>query len=218
MTLRDIFNPKKRTNYFDHQPERVDYTESRNMYWRLKGTLTDREVYLMTEAALQDSLETARKSGEMVRTYPSTHGVYALKASAPEKLLAMLSADEIMVCTEVLELLDEHFADEMTSMERFYHSIQYIKWQRWLVYSFKTDFSDFQKSDLALESQFHKKQTDFYNRLHELRREKKVIEEAVLDFVVETIPESEAVVKKVKYVEKAEVTEAVAAKGPAGKD
>lgn len=216
--MRYIFNPKKRSNYVDHQPERVDWTESRKMYWRLKGTLTDREVYLMAEGALQDSLETTRKTGELAGVRPTTHGAYTLRASAPEELLSMMSANEIVVCAEVLDILDEHYVDEMTSMERFYHAIQYIKWQRWLVYSFKTDFSDFQKSDLALESQFHKNQTDFYNRLHELRREKKVIEESIIDFVVEAIPESEAVVKKVKYVEQAEVVEAGAAKGPVGKN
>ena len=210
--------PRKKTPYVNHQPEILGMAETIKMYWSLKGTLPDREVYLMTETARQESLALAKSSGEFYTGRPETHGLSKFTNTAPEKLLTMLSPTEVATCDEILELLDIHYRDEMTGMERFYHAVQYVKWQRWLIYSFEMDFSDFQKSDLALEQQFHKKQTDFYNRLHELRREKVKIQEDVIDFVVETIPESEAVVEKVKYVEKAKVVETGTPEGPVGTD
>jgi len=161
----------------------------------------------MTEAARQESAELALRNGDIGHLSKTTHGLTTLKANAPEKLLAMLSDSEIVTCAEVLELLDDHYSNEMTEIERFYHAVQYIKWQRWVVYSFEMDFSDFQKTDIALETQFHKKQTDFYNRIHELRREKGRAQEETLDFVVETLPESGVKVKKVKYVEKTPTAE-----------
>ena len=210
--------PRKKTPYVNHQPERIGLREAIKMYWSLKGTLPDREVYLMTETARKESMELAKKSGELYRPIRETHGLSKFTNTAPEKLLTMLSPTEIATCAEILELLDDQYRDEMTDMERFYHAVQYVKWQRWMLYSFEMDFSDFQKSDLALEAHFHKKQTDFYNRLHDLRREQVRAQEEVIDFVVETIPESEAVVKKVKYVEKAEVVEAGTPEGPVGTD
>jgi len=216
--LKHMLRKRRKTDYVDHQPKYYTYKETVYLYWALKGTLPDREVYLMTEAARLEGVDTALKNGDIGYLSKSTHGLSLLKGKTREKVLSQMTPDELVTLGEVLELLDRDFSEEMTDIERFYHGVQYIKWLRWVVYTFDMDFSDFRKSDLALESQFHKNQMDFYGRLHDLRREKAKSDERGPDFIIETLPEDNVSIKKVKYDEKAIIVETRPPESSSGED
>lgn len=119
-----------------------------------------------------------------------------------EAVLATLTAEELALFYDILMILDREYTEEIPPVERLFVAFEYIKYMRWMTYSLTTPPELMRHAQVTYEKVIGDKMMNIFSRLNGIRKEKDEKKGKLVDFVVETLPESEVVLKKVKYGEK----------------
>ena len=201
MSLRSDQRPRRRTHL-----EKNSWKVFLSTYWKFKGLYDDEEVWLMSDAVRKDYQKSKDKLARM-------HS-YGSVSKPIEEVISLLSNDEMAMFIDVLEILDVSYRVETTPMERLYFALEYIRYLRWMRYSFTTPEGGMRMNQVTYDKIVSDKMWRFIERIDKIRRDREQKEEKIIDYEVETLPEDEVQVKKVKYGHKSKGSEAVAEQGP----
>lgn len=168
----------------------------------MKGLYPDDEVWLMSEAEKRDAAAELATIKDNSRNITTIRNEWKDMLKPIESVLCTLTEDELNLFYDILMLLDKEYTEEIPPVERLFVSLEYIKYMRWLQYTLTTPPELMRHAQVTYEKVIGDKMMEIFSRLNGIRREKEDKKDKLVDFVVETLPESEVVVKKVRYGEK----------------
>jgi uncharacterized protein (UPF0335 family) len=169
-------------------------------YWKFKGLYDDEEVWFMSDAVRKDY----RDSKDKLMHLPS----YGSISKPIEEVIALLSKDEMAMFVEVLEILDVSYRVETVPMERLYYALEYVRYLRWMKYAFTAPEGVMRMNQVTYDKLVSDKMWRFIEKIDRIRQERNEKTDNVVDYEVETLPEGEVKVKKVKYGHKVKGSEA----------